>query len=68
MTEQIQVYANSVMSESGHDQSNVLLTGIDPSQVLAEFSVEERLDSIDFGDIVDYISNVKKEQEELDCE
>lgn len=55
MTTSIQVYATNIRIESENEQSNVTLSGIDPSQVLGEFSVEERLESIDFEDLVAYV-------------
>jgi len=53
MTEHIQVYAKMVNIDAEMGVSNVDLAGIDASQVLNEFSVEERLESLELSDIAD---------------
>lgn len=66
MTTSIQVYATNIRIESENEQSNVTLSGIDPSQVLGEFTLEERLESIDFEDLVAYVEQEQRiENEEL---
>lgn len=64
MTEHIQVYAKMVNVDAEMGVSNVGLSGIDASQVLNEFSVEERLESLELSDIADYLT--KKENEAIE--
>jgi len=66
MTEHIQVYAKMVNIDAEMGVSNVDLAGIDASQVLNEFSVEERLESLELSDIADYLTKKSKEAMEDD--
>ena len=65
MTEQIEIYAKGITTEAQSNITNILLTGIDASQVLSEFTTEERLDSVDPGDIADYLTKLQNEEREL---
>lgn len=65
MTTDIQVYANkgfSYTQETG--TTNIVLQDIDPSQVLNEFTVDERLESLELSDVADYLA--KKEAEAME--
>jgi len=64
MTEHIQVYAKMINIDAEMGVSNVDLAGIDASQVLNEFSAEERLESLELSDIADYLT--KKSQEAME--
>lgn len=45
------------------DDFNVTLLGFDESEVLSQFSVKEKLDSVDYGDILDYLHQLQLEEE-----
>ena len=68
MTEHLQVYAKRFTSAYESGTQNVILSGIDPSQVLNEFTVEERLESLELSDIADYLTMKTKEAMEYDEE
>lgn len=60
----IQITADHVTIEASTSSDvNVLLTAVDESELLNQFSVEERLDSLDTSDIVDYLANLAKDDE-----
>ena len=63
MTNSIQVYANIVNTISEPEHLSVFMTGIDPSQVLAEFSDEEKLESMDLSSIEGYLRKRLEENE-----
>ena len=63
-TTQIQIYATDFKSTAEHLTHNITLDGIDADQILNEFTIDERLESIDLGDIADYLT--KKQNEELE--
>lgn len=60
----IQVYAKEVTTiESNGDYLNIILTGVNIDQIVAEFNAENILRCLDFGDIMDYVAECKKEED-----
>ena len=60
----IQVYAKRVYSHPEDIESlRVSLDGVNIDDVLAEFNVKDILDSLDFSDIAQYVSENNKEAE-----
>jgi len=60
----IQVTADHVRIEASTSSDvNVLLTAVDESELLSQFTVKERLDSLETSDIVDYLANLAKDDE-----
>lgn len=60
----LQVYARQALIEpSDTTDFDVYLKGIDPSNVLSQFSSEDKLDSIELSDIIDYITRKQRENE-----
>lgn len=61
---QLQFEAKKMLVEgSTLDDFNVTLLGFDESEVLSQFSVKEKLDSVDYGDILDYLHQLQLEEE-----
>jgi hypothetical protein len=54
----IQIIGKTFFIEDG----TVNISDVDISQVLAEFPVEEVLDTLDYNDILDYVSKTEKER------
>lgn len=64
MTTQISVYAQAVVSRTDGNSQFVTLDEIDQSQVLGEFSEQERLESVELSVIHDYLKKVMEESDE----
>lgn len=64
MTEQISVYAEAVVARADGNSQFVTLDKINPSQVLGEFSDIEKLESVDFQAVVDYVTKVQESSDE----
>ncbi len=58
----IQIYADKVEVDT-QDQS-VVLSGVDPAQVVAEFGVQTILEEIELSDIMDFVDEQMKELKE----
>ncbi len=61
MTNQISVYARSVVSTIDGNTNRVTLDEIDPGNVLAEFTERERLESVELSVVYDYIRELENE-------
>lgn len=51
----IQIYATETNIEATGDTMNVTLRGVDSSQVISQFSLDEIIDSLDFTPLADNI-------------
>lgn len=61
----LQVYAQQALIEpSDTTDFDVYLKGVDPSNVLGQFSSEDKLDSMELGDIIDYVTRKQRENEQ----
>ncbi len=61
---QLQFEAKKMIVEgSSIDDFNITIMGFDESEVLSQFSVKEKLDSVDKSDILDYLHQLKLEEE-----
>lgn len=58
----IQIYADKVEVDT-QDQS-VVLSGVDPAQVVAEFGVQTLLEEMELSDIMDFVDEQMKELKE----
>lgn len=58
----IQIYADKVEVDT-KDQS-VVLSGVDPAQVVAEFGVQTILEEIELSDIMDFVDEQMKQLKE----
>lgn len=60
--ESINVYAKEVSSKSEDaDTSNVYLVGVDVTQVVQEFNPLDVLDSLEWSDIIEYVTQRRAE-------
>lgn len=61
---QLQFEAKKLIVEgSSLDDFNITVVGFDESEVLSQFSVKEKLESVDKSDILDYLHALKLEEE-----
>ncbi|MDO4642233.1 MAG: hypothetical protein Q4A74_00150 [Cardiobacteriaceae bacterium] len=58
----IQIYADKVEVDT-QDQS-VVLSGVDPAQVVAEFGIQTILEEIELSDIMDFVDEQMKQLKE----
>lgn len=60
----LQVYVRKAIIEpSDSTDFDVYLEGIDPSNVLGQFSSEDKLESMELSDIIDYVTRKQRENE-----